>query len=83
MRSRPSWREHSGLLTEAELVAAIRESPNYVADWSLVALSDDRVVGHVMVSYVTLQDDHRSRRVTSLAPLGVDPDFHGVVSGVR
>ena len=62
---------------EAELVAAIRESPNFVADWSLVALSDDRVVGHVLVSYVTLQDDNRSRRVTSLAPLAVDPDFHG------
>ena len=63
-----------GSANEARLVAAIRTSANYVPDWSLVALVDGRVVGHVMVSYVTLLDGSRERRVPSLSPLAVDPD---------
>lgn len=62
---------------EAALPAAIRASPNFVADWSLVAEVDGRIVGHVMVSYVTLRDGNTERRIPSLAPLSVAPDVHG------
>ena len=59
---------------EAALVEAIRASPNYVANWSLVATVDGDVVGHVMASYVTLRDGATEHRVPSLSPLAVDPD---------
>src|SRR5262245_43377599 len=65
-----------GSAREARLVAAIRESDAYVPAWSLVATVDARVVGHVLVSYVTLRDTH-DRRVASLSPLAVDPDYQG------
>lgn len=63
-----------GSPAEAALVEAIRASPNYVAAWSLVATVDDKVVGHVMASYVTLRDGDTERGIPSLSPLAVDPD---------
>lgn len=65
-----------GSPAEAELVAAIRASPNFVPDLSLVAEIDDEVVGHVMVSLVALEDGETHRTIASLSPLAVRPDFH-------
>jgi putative acetyltransferase len=62
---------------EARLVDAIRASPNFVPEWSLVAELDGRVVGHVMVSYVGLHGETNEHRVASLSPLAVAPDLHG------
>ncbi len=63
-----------GSPNEARLVDAIRASENFVAGWSLVAIEGERVVGHVMVSYVVLADGDVGRRVPTLSPLAVDPD---------
>jgi putative acetyltransferase len=69
---------------EGRLPAAIRSSTNFVPEWSLVAERggrDDersgRIVGHVMVSYITLADAGTERRVATLSPLSVAPDLHG------
>jgi putative acetyltransferase len=65
-----------GSSNEARLVAAIRASSNYVPSWSLVAVTTaGRVVGHVMVSYVSLRDAGSKHRVPNLSPLSVDPDY--------
>jgi putative acetyltransferase len=56
---------------EAQLVAKIRASENFVPAWSLVAEIDGDLVGHVMASYVELVDGDVSRRVPSLSPLSV------------
>jgi putative acetyltransferase len=63
-----------GSEVEARLVEAIRASANFVREWSLVAVLADRIVGHVMVSYVSLEDDGRRYRVPSLSPLAVAPE---------
>jgi len=63
-----------GSPVEARLVDDIRSSENFVAGWSLVAVLDGRVVGHVMVSYVALVDGDQRHRVPSLSPLAVSPD---------
>jgi len=63
-----------GSPNEAQLVAALRASENYVPEWSLVATVDASVVGHVMVSYMTLRDGTVECRVAGLSPLAVDPD---------
>jgi len=66
-----------GSAIEARLVDRIRDSPNFVPELSLVVELDGRIVGHVMVSFVALQDGDARHRVCSLAPLAVAPAFHG------
>ena len=56
---------------EVELVRKIRISDDYIPELSLV-FDDGEVVGHIMLSYVTLAGP--DRRILSLAPLSVRPD---------
>jgi putative acetyltransferase len=58
---------------EAALVDSIRASTNFVPELSLVAELDGRIVGHVMISFVSLDDGAARHRIASLAPLGVAP----------
>lgn len=58
---------------EAQLVAAIRASPEFIPELSLVAELDDLVVGHVMISYTSLLDGDVRTRIPQLAPLAVAP----------
>jgi putative acetyltransferase len=60
---------------EARLANAIRASSNFVPEWSLVADLRGRLVGHVMVSYVTLDDEHTAHRIPSLSPMSVATDY--------
>jgi putative acetyltransferase len=66
---------------EARLVAALRASDCFIPDLSLVTERDNHVVGHVMVSYVTLDDGERSHQVASLSPLAVSPEHQRVGIG--
>lgn len=63
-----------GTPAEAELVAAIRASAEFVPGLSLVAELDGRVVGHVMISGASLATEDGPRRITTLSPLAVAPD---------
>lgn len=56
-----------------EMVRLIRESPNYVPEYSVVAEKAGKVVGHVMLSYLNLEDGVRTHRVLTLSPLSVLP----------
>ena len=53
---------------EVRLVRAVRATEDYVPELTLVA-EDGDVVGHIMLSYVRLENRH----VLSLAPLSVRP----------
>jgi len=66
-----------GSQVEADLVAAIRASPEYVPDLALVAEFDGDVVGHVMVSWTGLQDGEVTHRIQHLSPLAVVPAHQG------
>lgn len=57
--------------TESAIVDAIRASDRYVPQLALVAVSEDRVVGHVISSYVDVVPD--TRRVLQVGPLAVVP----------
>jgi putative acetyltransferase len=63
-----------GSQAEAQLVEAIRASPNYIAELSLVAESEGHIVGHVMVSFAALHDGDSAHRIAQLSPLAVVPD---------
>ena len=62
---------------EADLVAAIRASPEYIPELSLVAELGDDVVGHVMVSWTGLRDGELTHRIRHLSPLAVAPAHQG------
>jgi putative acetyltransferase len=65
---------------EAELVDAIRSGPDFLPELSLVAATEDgSVLGHVLVSRVTLEQMNQSQRidVLALAPMAVLPPHQG------
>jgi putative acetyltransferase len=63
--------EAFGDTVEGKIVEAIRASDRYVPELSLVAVSGDRALGHVISSYVDVQPG--PRRVLQVGPLAVLP----------
>ncbi len=63
-----------GADAEADLVDAIRASPEYVPDLALVAELDGEVVGHVMISRCIVRTEEGDRPIVMLSPLAVAPD---------
>ena len=60
---------------EARLVDMLRDADRVIL--SLVAVVEDRVVGHVMFSPVTVEPHSGASRWAALAPIGVVPDYQG------
>ncbi|MDO9550509.1 MAG: N-acetyltransferase [Methanoregula sp.] len=63
---------------EARLVNALRNDGDFTADLSLVAVHDDRIIGHVLFPPITIESPDTMKKsvpARALAPLGVDPAF--------
>lgn len=68
--------EHAfGQNTEAGLVDALVDSGDTVLE--LVAEEEGQVVGHILFSRLHVQKDGRNHAAVALAPLAVEPSFHG------
>lgn len=67
---------------EADLVDALREKNDHVI--SMVAEKEDRIIGHIMFSPVTLTAGGAEITLLGLAPMAVLPDYQkqGVGSGL-
>lgn len=67
---------------EAQLVDELRENNKFTL--SLVAVIDDRVVGHILFTPVTIYSDDQSFTAIGLAPLAVLPELqsHGIGSAL-
>lgn len=59
---------------ERVLVERLYESPQYRPGLSLVAVDNDEIVGHVLVTTAWLEDGDWRQDIASLAPLAVRPD---------
>ena len=62
---------------EAQLVRNIRASQEHVAELALVAVVDNAIVGHVMVSHCTLQQEAEKYEIATLSPVSVSPEHQG------
>ncbi|GAA4128239.1 GNAT family N-acetyltransferase [Aminobacter aganoensis] len=72
--------EHAfGQQAEAGLVDALVAGGDAVVE--LVAEEDDQVVGHILFSRLYVQNGARTVPAVALAPLAVEPDFHGTGIG--
>ncbi|MEW9834841.1 GNAT family N-acetyltransferase [Mesorhizobium marinum] len=72
--------EHAfGQKAEAGLVDALVESGNTVLE--LVAEEDGHVVGHILFSRLYVEDAGMQFPAVALAPLAVEPSFHGTGIG--
>lgn len=58
---------------EQDLVAALRKSPAFVPELSLVAETDGRLAGHILFTKITVGET----AALALAPLAVLPEFQG------
>jgi len=60
---------------EARLVDALRENGDLDPDLSLVAVFNDRIIGHIMFPNIVIETEDESVPALALAPLVVHPDF--------
>ncbi|UTI85766.1 N-acetyltransferase [Mammaliicoccus sciuri] len=62
--------------TEHELIGKIRKSMNYNAELEVVAKTESgKILGHAMMSEVTVSSDEETHTVLALAPVSVLPEY--------
>lgn len=62
-----------GRTNEAELVDAIRQSPNFLPELSIVAAENGNVFGHILFSPIVIEATGQRSPALALAPLAVTP----------
>jgi putative acetyltransferase len=76
---RLAFRSH----VEGRIVRDIRASDYYIPELALVAIEDDEIVGHVMVSHTDLDTGGARTQIAMLSPLAVHPARQGEGIGGR
>lgn len=64
-----------GQQNEARLVENIRQTDNFDPRLSLVAINNEKVVGHILFSPITIKSSKSNIPALALAPLAVCPEF--------
>ena len=64
-----------GKENEPRLVEILRQSPGFIPELSLVAVSEDQVVGHILFSPVVIETSTGDISILALAPMAVRPEF--------
>lgn len=67
--------------TEHLLVKRLRKSEAFIHELSLVALKDDKIVGHILLSKISIVDSDNAISSLALAPVSVAPDYQNLGIG--
>ncbi len=67
---------------EVELIDRVRASEYYIPELSLVAEYEEKIIGHILYSFVDLVGEE-TVQILCLAPLAVLPDYHNQGIGRR
>ena len=62
-------------INEGVMIEKLRDNPEFIAELSLVAVVNDKVVGHILFFPVKIKNDFECKRSLSLAPMAVHPNF--------
>lgn len=68
---------------EQNLVNRLRKSSNYLPQLSLVAEIDNQLVGYIMYTELSIQNDNRTFASLALAPLAVAPSYQNTGIGSK
>jgi putative acetyltransferase len=60
---------------ESELITNLRNTNDFIPDLSLVALVDDRILGHILFYPIAIEAANNTSPTISLAPMAVHPDY--------
>lgn len=60
---------------EARLVEAIRASTLFVPELSLVAVTNNEIIGHILFSIISIATSHGDVPTLALAPMAVAPEY--------
>lgn len=62
---------------EARLADRLRLGDGFIPELSLVATVEDKIVGHILFTKISIIDEDRSHDSLALAPMAVSPDMQG------
>ncbi|WP_268625417.1 GNAT family N-acetyltransferase [Paenibacillus alvei] len=68
---------------EHELVSRVRQSDAFIPELSLVAVLSDRIVGHILLSRITIRGDQHTVDSLALAPVSVLPEYQALGIGKK
>lgn len=60
---------------EAQLIQRLRQSPHFIPELSLVAFKKGHIVGHILLSRISIESQQGDVPAISLAPMAVHPKF--------
>ena len=60
---------------ESVLIHKLRESEAFIPELSLVAVRENKVVGHILFTRIHIESETHSTLSLALAPMAVHPDF--------
>lgn len=68
---------------EHELVNKLRKSESYINELELVAVEEEKIVGHIMFTTIYIDNGELKRESLALAPLSVLPEYQNKGVGSR
>lgn len=68
---------------EHELVPRIRQSEAFIPELSLVVVRNDRIIGHILLSRISIRTDQHTVQSLALAPVSVLPEFQALGIGKK
>ena len=60
---------------ETRLVENLRKTSGFIPDFSLVALKEGRVIGHILFTSIAIQTKNDTLPALALAPMAIHPEF--------